>query len=247
MFICYFVSDIHLGSMQDHRAQFFLNWLKAFKDKSQITHLFLMGDIFDLWIAEHQYFIEKYQLIIKEIKRLKSLGVEIHFFEGNHDLYLTKFWQNQLGVVVHKQASLFEIEGKTFALEHGDQMDPEDRGYIFLRWFLRTPFMKFVAPRLPSRWIVKIGEEASQKSRKYTSTVKSVSNEAAIKKFETHVQNRFNKEPFDYLVAGHMHINHQVNSKNFRAWNLGSWFDKGTILKISNNGVEEEIYQPTSN
>ena len=47
-----------------------------------------MVDVLDLRLADHRYFVDKHQSVIDEILRLKDEGVEIHYFEGNHDFHL---------------------------------------------------------------------------------------------------------------------------------------------------------------
>ena len=126
-----FVSDLHLGDPGDERTKKFLNFLSRLGGREECTHLFLLGDIFDLWIAHHSYFVDRFRPVIEQLQRLQSVGIELHYFEGNHDLYLKDYWQNQLGIVVHSGPCYLTLDGLVFRLEHGDQMDPDDKGYIF--------------------------------------------------------------------------------------------------------------------
>lgn len=233
----YFVSDLHISGGSDPKLHLFISFLKQLKGSENITHLFLLGDIFDLWIAGHNYFINQYQPVIAEIRRLKSEGVEIHYFEGNHDLYLQHFWQKEVGAQVHGEAEYFQLGSSICRLEHGDQMDPEDRGYIFLRWLLRTPFLKWLAPRLPERAIVWFGERASQASRQYTSKLKVIAEDQARRKFRQHVDKVFHQRPFHFLISGHTHVrdDHLFESTigPVRAINLGSWFDSPAYFKMT--------------
>ena len=89
----YFVSDIHIMSPSCERARAFLDFLRSLSAAEGTTHLVLLGDIFDLWVADHDYFIKKYGDIIDEIRRLTEEGVEVSYFEGNHDLHLRYFWE----------------------------------------------------------------------------------------------------------------------------------------------------------
>ena len=135
----YFVSDLHLTTAEDPRTRLFERFLDDVAGDQQATHLFLLGDIFDLWIGSHDYFAQRFQRIVSAIDALRRRGIEIHYFEGNHDLHLQQFWEEKLSVNVHPGPISIEIAGRRLRLEHGDQMDPDDRGYIFLRWLLRMP------------------------------------------------------------------------------------------------------------
>lgn len=229
----YFISDLHLGSVSEPKSFVLLKFLKSFTSSEQISDLFLVGDIFDLWISNHRYFVEKFQPIIAEFIRLQNLGVQIHYFEGNHDLYLYDYFEKELGFKVYVSAMNFQLHGQSIRVEHGDEMDPQDKGYIFLRWFLRTPVMKWLAPRLPAAAIVFIGEKMSQASRKYTSEVKTISIQHAQKVIRDHAKRAFDKRPFDIIISGHVHVLEDYNAKNYRVVNLGSWFDGCRVFELS--------------
>lgn len=233
-----FISDVHLGSTSEPKFILFLDFLKSLSAKN-ITHLFLMGDIFDLWVADQDYFIEKYKSVIFEIQKLKAQGVEIHFFEGNHDLHLTKFWQEELDLIVHKNATHIHLGEVKFRLEHGDEIDQEDKGYLFLRWFLRTPVMSFVAHSLPGAWIKWIGEKASHSSREYTTHTKSITESGAIEKIRKHAEHYLPKDNADYLISGHLHVRDdytfKIKDKKYRSINLGTWLDKPCYLAFAND------------
>lgn len=234
-----FVSDIHIRSAQDPKHDLFLRFIEKLKANPP-AHLFLVGDIFDLWIADRRFFVNRYPALIEALRGLRGKGTEIHYFEGNHDLDLRLFWQHQMGFDVQDSAAFYEINGKIFRVEHGDQMDPEDRGYLFLRWFLRTPVMRFLGRYLPDSVVRWIGERASHASRDYTSNVKTASRERSLTKVRTHAQKVYAEEPFDVFVSGHVHVledsTQEVGGRKFRCFNLGTWLDQPSVLEADANG-----------
>lgn len=231
-----FVSDIHITSRHDPRADLFLSFLRGLPGQG-VTHLFLVGDIFDLWIANRAYFIQEYTDIIVALRELKSTGCEIHYFEGNHDLDLRIYWQKELGIHVHECAQYFRIGDQTVRVEHGDQMDPEDRGYLFLRWLLRTPVMVWLGRNLPDFMVKWLGRRASQVSRKYTTSVIGVSDDVAREKIRAHALKVFNEMPFTIFVSGHVHVQEdsiqKVGERSFRCVNLGTWIKEPFIFEVS--------------
>lgn len=241
----YFVSDLHLTSPDDDRATLFLSFLRSLSGRESISHLFLMGDIFDLWLADHRHFVGKFRVIIDEIVRLRDEGVEIHYFEGNHDLHLKYYWSDRLGVTVHAGPLYFDLGEQRLRLEHGDQMDPDDKGYRFLRWFLRTPPLRFLIRHLPQALVIWLGERASASSRSYTSNMKTISDTGAVDKIRTHAQLAYAEKPFDLIISGHLHTRddhtfHQGNDR-FRSVNLGTWLDAPCYFKI--DGAEGRLYE----
>ncbi|RME15407.1 MAG: hypothetical protein D6797_06660, partial [Bdellovibrio sp.] len=71
----YFLSDLHLTNPDAGLYQSCLKFLSSLGTQREVTHLFLLGDIFDLWVGKYSYFIEKHKSFIKEIQRLVHLGV----------------------------------------------------------------------------------------------------------------------------------------------------------------------------
>ncbi len=236
----FFVSDIHITSPDSPRARLFTALLRSLSGRENITHLFLLGDIFDLWVADHEWFVSRYREIIDEIRRLKDEGVEISYFEGNHDLHLRYFWADQLGLTVHAGPAYVELGRKTVRLEHGDQMDPDDKGYIFLRWFLRTTPIRLLSRWLPGWLIARIGNRASSKSRQYTSHTKSIEPAAAIEKIRVHARRAFAERPFELIISGHVHVRDdyriEVEGTAFRSVNLGTWLDVPCYFVLDGNG-----------
>ncbi len=229
----YFVSDIHIVSPDCPRARGFCEFLRSLTGKDA-SHLVLLGDIFDLWVADHGYFIDRFSEIIDEIRRLLGEGVEILYFEGNHDLHLRYFWADRLGATVYGEATYVEIGDRTVRLEHGDQMDPDDRGYLFLRWFLRTGPVSFLVRNLPGRLIARIGERASESSRHYTSNTKTIDDTEAVRKIRVHAGKAYAERPFDLIISGHVHVRDDWCSpdESFRSVNLGSWLDRPCCFRL---------------
>ena len=239
----YFVSDIHLSDSSGPNALVFLNLLASLRSKALAkaadapTHLFLVGDIFDLWIGSHEYFAEKFAVVIEAIEAVAKAGVEVHFFEGNHDFHLHDYWPENAAkgaadslIKVHSDEAYFDLAGQRVRVEHGDLINPDDHGYLFLRWFLRTPVMKFLALNLPSTVVKTIGERASRASRHHTSTSKELP-EAKIKNLiHEHAIEVYREEPFDLIISGHVHVVDDalipVSGIEIRSVNLGSWYGK---------------------
>lgn len=242
-----FVSDLHLSGPGDPKTELFTRWLRNLP----ATHVFLVGDIFDLWVADHDYFAAKFAGVVSAIRALVARGVEVHYFEGNHDLHLAKFWRDDVGARVHPNAATFELNGVKVRVEHGDLINPNDRGYLFLRAFLRSAPLTFLAHHLPDRIVGAIGESASRASRDYTSNAKSKPVEEIRALIRAHARARAGgdtfarpSEPFDLIVTGHVHVaddfTFEIDGREVRSVNLGSWFEAPRALVLDPSGVRFE-------
>lgn len=238
----YFLSDIHVANSHEERYQKLIRFLVQITADKECSHVFFLGDIFDMWIGNHNYFKDKFSELVRAMEELVQSGKEVHYFEGNHDLYLREFWQDSLGINVHSEPAYFRLGDFTVRLEHGDQMDLTDRGYLFLRWFLRTPVLKFAARKLPEKLVSEIGERASRASRVYTSESKVISNERAVLNIRGHAQNAYAERRFDWIISGHVHVRDyfefQRDGNRVRSINLGSWFKDAKVFMISESQQE---------
>ncbi|MCJ8275847.1 MAG: UDP-2,3-diacylglucosamine diphosphatase [Bdellovibrionales bacterium] len=241
MIKAYFVSDIHIKDPEESNSEKLLLFLHQLENnEDSASHLFLVGDIFDLWIHDHTYFVDKYVKIVNAIRSVVAKGIEVHYFEGNHDLYLKKFWQQDVGVRVHDGPVFFNLGSHVVRVEHGDFMNPDDKGYLFLRKFLRSTTMTLLAKSLPGVIVQNIGDRASRASRHYTSHQKKMHEEKVMEFMHTYAESEVQKRFFDFLITGHTHVRDEYkfshNGEEVMSINLGSWFDDQKALCITEEG-----------
>ena len=131
----YFLSDAHLGSWaiahgrtQERRLVRFLDSIKT-----KAAAIYLLGDMFDFW-NEYRYVVPKgYTRFLGKLSELTDMGVEVHFFTGNHDIWTYGYLEEECGLIVHKAPLTTEIYDKVFYLAHGDGLGDPDPKYRFLR------------------------------------------------------------------------------------------------------------------
>tara|TARA_B100000749_G_scaffold279661_1_gene273176 strand:+ start:168402 stop:169211 length:810 start_codon:yes stop_codon:yes gene_type:complete len=244
MYRALFVSDVHLDKSTDERWTSFLEFLIYARSQSDLTDLFLVGDIFDAWVSDHRFFIKKYQPFIEVLRDISDNGVQIHYFEGNHDMHLHEFWEAHMGCKVYVGPQEFEYEKLRVRVEHGDQVDEEDKGYLFLRSFLRAKPIKWILQNAPETFVVGLTQKASASSRAYTANYKTLKEERARKLMYEHgvqLLDMNNEAPaIDIVILGHVHIKYDeivtAKSEQIRVVNLGTWLDGSThVFELDSN------------
>lgn len=163
----YFLSDAHLGSraiahrrMQERRI---VNFLDSIKHKAEAVYL--LGDMFDFW-HEYKTVVPKgYTRFLGKLSELTDLGVEVHFFVGNHDLWMGNYLQEECGVTIHHTEAVLEIHGKLFYLAHGDGLGSTDRKFKMLRAVFHNALCQRLFAALHPRWGVAFGLEWAKHSR----------------------------------------------------------------------------------
>lgn len=239
----WFISDIHLKSPKERNGEILLRFLRSLQQQPDPSDsvLFLLGDIFDLWIGGHEVFADRYRPIVEDLKKLKQMGFRVVFIEGNHDVHIEQYFGLRLGFEVHVEAQVYDLNGLKVRVEHGDLINQGDRAYLRYRSTIRHPLMKWLAQNVSGRFWNWLGEKASAESRKHSSKYREDKEQELIGYIRDHAQKLVESESLDVVVSGHMHVFDDwvaVNSKgrSLRSFNLGSWLsDEVKVLHLTEN------------
>ena len=74
----------------------------------------LLGDIFDFWFEYKTVVPRGFTRLLGKLSEITDSGIEVHFFIGNHDIWLTDYLQNECGLIIHRKPLVTEIFGKKF-------------------------------------------------------------------------------------------------------------------------------------
>ena len=163
----YFLSDAHLGSLaiphkrtQERRLVRFLDSIK-----NKAAAIYLLGDMFDFW-NEYRYVVPKgYTRFLGKISELTDMGVEVHFFTGNHDLWTYGYLEEECGMIVHRKPITTEIYGKLFFIAHGDGLGDPDKKFKFLKWMFHNRTCQRLLNAMHPRWGMWLGLNWAKHSR----------------------------------------------------------------------------------
>ena len=101
----YFLSDAHLGSraIEHGRTQErrLVNFLDSIKHKA--SAVYLLGDMFDFWYEFRLVVPKGYTRFLGKLSELTDMGVEVHFFTGNHDIWCGDYLSKESGVIIHRE------------------------------------------------------------------------------------------------------------------------------------------------
>ncbi len=163
----YFLSDAHLGSRAIQSRRMHERRLVNFLDqiKHEAAAVYLMGDMFDFWYEYKMVVPKGFTRFLGKLSELTDLGVEVHFFIGNHDLWCGDYLQEECGVILHRQPQTCEIYGKLFYLAHGDGLGETDWKYKCLRSMFHSKFLQRMFSMLHPRWAIDFGLEWAKHSR----------------------------------------------------------------------------------
>ena len=202
----YFVSDVHLGapalSNNAEREKLFVKWLEEIRHDACM--LFLMGDIFDYWFEYKRVVPRGFTRTLGKIAEIADSGIPVHFFTGNHDIWVFDYLPRELGIHVHHQEVSVELLGKKFFLAHGDGLDPFDKGYLFLKKIFTNRFFQWAFSHIHPNLGIAIAHGWSKKSRIAKGNGEAFKEEnEGLYVFSKSV---LEKENVDYFVFGHRHL-----------------------------------------
>jgi len=237
----YFISDIHLGSPALNnnleREKLFVEWLtEAGKDASEI---YLLGDIFDFWYEYRKVAPRGFVRTLGKIAELTDNGVDVHFFTGNHDVWVYDYLPSETGVIVHREPYLTTIGDKTFYLAHGDGLDPDDKGYLLLKRLFTSKFTQFLFSRIHPNIAFWFGHQWAKRSRLSKGIlpdfVEDVEKEGIVK----FARNFICTTPVNYFIFGHRHILLKKELiKDTNILFLGEWFNFFSYAVYDGESVE---------
>ena len=227
----YFTSDHHFGAptkaASKTREEKFVAWLDDIKKDAEV--LFILGDLFDFWF-EYKHVIPKgFTRVLGKLAELNDQGIKIHFFVGNHDMWMRGYFEEEFNIEVYHKPQQFKLNNKTFFIGHGDGLGPNDKGYKRLKKVFTNSFFNWLYRWLHPDFGVRFAQYLSLKNKLISGDedLKFMGNE---KEWLTQYAHRKLKDKhFDYFVFGHRHLPLEVVLKPESTYiNLGDWISHYT-------------------
>lgn len=242
----YFLSDVHLGSayhkktmakqqmmtlpsvkikdsyFPQHEVERKLcRWLDMVKEDAQIV--FLLGDIFDYWFEYRNVVPRGFVRFLGKVAELTDLGIEVHFFIGNHDIWVTDYLQKECGMIVHIQPLVREIYGKKFFLAHGDGLGDDSMSFKVLRAIFHSKVCRLAYAAIHPRWTVGFAQWWSNHNRENDEMPDYFGEDK--EHLVLYAKNHLKVAPnINYFVFGHRHIMLDLMlSASSRIVILGDW------------------------
>lgn len=229
------ISDLHLGTFGCH-AKEIVNYLQSISPNL----LILNGDIIDGWQFSKRYFPADHLDVINEIFNLQHNGTRVVYITGNHDEFLRRYSDLNIGNFQLTDKLIIEIDGKLTWIFHGDVFDNTTKGsarviaklggqgYDILIWINR--FINFC--------LKKLGREKISFSKKIKNGVKKAV--SYINDFEQTAASLAIDHSYDYVICGHIHQPQQkiISNKHGQVTylNSGDWIENLTALEYYEHG-----------
>lgn len=238
----YFLSDFHLGAPDYKSSLVREKKIVAFLDsiKKDASEIYLLGDVFDFWFEYGKAVPKGYVRLLGKLAELSDAGIKLHYFTGNHDMWVFDYLQRELNCSLYRGIVKREISGKKFYLAHGDGLGPGDLGYKFIKAVFASKLCQWLFARIHPNLGIRIAEFWSGKSRKMTENLHFHGEKEWL---VIHSKEVLQKEHFDYLIFGHRHlpVDLKLNEKSHYI-NLGEWITHFSYAVFDGNNLELKHY-----
>jgi UDP-2,3-diacylglucosamine hydrolase len=243
----YFASDFHLGvdarlTSQEREKQL-VRWLDMVSVDA--TELFLVGDIFDFWFEYGTVIPRGFIRLQGKLAELRDGGLPIHFFTGNHDMWMFDYFENEMGIPVYRQPIERTFAGKQFLIGHGDGLGPGDYGYKFIKKVFANPVCQWLFARIHPNFGIRLANFWSGQSREThleTPGFLGADKEWLITWCEDEIGRG---KAMDYFVFGHRHlpINYTLSNQKSRYINLGDWLYYNSYAVFDGNDMQIRFFE----
>ena len=235
-----FVSDAHFTGRDPESMEVFLRFLDS--EKKQIDHLIILGDLFEFFFGfrndsstERFSAFSDYLPVLNKLQSLYHEGIQIKYFEGNHDFFLHSFFSEQLGmeVEVYPDGCEERLGGSRAFIAHGDLSNPKQWTYRAFRRILKNSLtyrlIHFVGPRI-SRQVARKWSDMSY--QKYHNGSQS----HPPGTFKAFAHQKF-LEGFEIVILGHSHfqegIEEWIDGRRCLYFNVGDWLIHRSFLRFT--------------
>lgn len=193
----------------------------------------LLGDIFDFWFSYREVVPRGHVRLLGKLADLTDSGIAVHYFIGNHDMWLFDYLEKEIGIVMHQDPEYMDFDGKRFLIGHGDGLGHIDKHYDLLKRIFRSRFNQWLFRLLPSSFTFGIAHRWSNHSRGSHNPEELCYLGDDREGIVRHCKEELRKGNIDFCVFGHRHtavmreIEIATNDGNRKSTyvNVGNWID----------------------
>jgi UDP-2,3-diacylglucosamine hydrolase len=240
----FFASDFHLGlpsgTLPVEREKKVVRWLRSVSPYAQ--EIYLLGDIFDFWWEYKLVVPRGFTRFLGTISEITDSGIPVHFFTGNHDMWIRDYFAKECGMITHTGPLTTSFGEKIFYLAHGEGLGSRNTVYRILLSIFRNKSLRKMYSMLHPSIGIGIGHKWSLNSR-LGKGIKidfmGDEKEDLIK----HARAILEKEHVDYFIFGHRHLEmkYSLNEKTEIIF-LGDWITDGSYAEWDGTSLNFRVF-----
>jgi UDP-2,3-diacylglucosamine pyrophosphatase LpxH len=234
------LSDVHLGTRECEAQS-----LVSFLDGHECEYLYLVGDIIDFWrLRRAPYWPQPHSDVVRKVLSKARAGTVVTLIPGNHDEYLRRFCDLQLGnIMVTREATHRTADGRLLLVLHGDEFDGITRYHRMAR---RLGDAGCAALLWLNRWTNRVRGAVGLGYWSLSAYLKDRLRPAAafIEAFEVALAREAARRGFSGIVCGHIHRAQLRTVNRVLYGNTGDWVESCTAIVEHVDGRMELLGPP---
>ena len=235
-----FISDLHLDPSRPAITMQFLNFLST--QAREAEALYILGDLFEAWIGDDED-SELAKAVRGGLRALGDAGVPVYLMRGHRDFLLGPTFAQDTGAQLLPDPCVLNLAGEPTLLMHGDLLCSDDEAYLAFRREVRQPEWRerFLGQSLQARRA--FADQARAASRGHQQGLRAEGRLEAITDVnEATVAATLERHGVRRMIHGHTHRpaihSLQANGHTAQRVVLGDWYQQGSVLRLSGDGLE---------
>lgn len=215
-------SDIHLGPNNPRTAESFYGFLD--RAGAQSGALFLLGDIFDVWVGD-DCIDQPEPWLEAALTNLKHVAARIPLWiaHGNRDFLMGQRLATHIGAQLLDSQTVLQVSNKQVLLAHGDEFCSDDKEYQRFRKIVRNSWVQRAFLCLSLKQREAIARKARLKSMQTQASPSAVWHDVS----PSAIASKLAAHQLQTLIHGHTHrpghFPESVGDQLVDRWVLPDW------------------------
>ncbi|MFA9388369.1 MAG: UDP-2,3-diacylglucosamine diphosphatase [Prolixibacteraceae bacterium] len=237
------ISDLHLAT-HGSKAKSVAKYLKSIQPET----LILNGDIIDSWRFSRSYFPKPHLKVIRHIIKLMEKGTKVIYISGNHDEFLRKFSDVELGNLKICNQITLDLNGEKTWIFHGDIFDHTIHR---AKWLAKIGAASKGMLTMINEYLNMVMKMFGGKEFTIYKSIKTRlgKDRSVYSSFEKAVGMAALKRNCQTVICGHTHVPMDKTLKTdfgtVRYLNCGDWVEHFTATEYSNGNWSMHYYSET--
>ncbi len=207
-----------------------------------MSHLVILGDLFEFLFGFKEkrsdgkaFPFADYLPVLERLQSLYRQGIQIKYFEGNHDFFLRSFFSERFGmeVEVFPEGNEEKMGEKRVFIAHGDLSNPKLWRYRIWRRIIKNRWTYGLIEKVGPRFSRRIAKRLSQRSYQRNHVHRT---SGPPQEFKAFAHRKF-LEGIDVVILGHSHfpeeVEERVGGKRCLYFNVGDWMERRSFLRFT--------------
>lgn len=237
----YFISDCHLGAGTMENPLDYERRVVRFLEsiEEECDELYLVGDIIDYWFEFKHVVPRGFTRFLGKLGQMSDRGIKIHWFTGNHDIWIFDYIPSEVGCTLHTHPEVIERRGKRLYMAHGDGLGDDSMSLKFMTRFFHNrlcqKMFRWVHPDLSTAFAHAWSRHSRLTGDDFPEFLGE--NKEHLVLYAKQYLEEHPESPIDYFIFGHRHIELDLMlSRQSRMFILGDWITHFSYAVMDEQG-----------